>query len=130
MLMPWIQSRPIRVTIYRQLIAAVVIAVLAGVKFGVDGAVSAFLGGGISVISVAVFSLVVSRYSGTAASGVLITALKAEAAKIAVYLALLWLVLAFYKNVHMLAFIGTFVVTVLISSRALFVADNKVVQIK
>ena len=99
-------------------------------QFGIDGAISAFLGGSISVVSVAVFALIVSRYSGTAASSVLITALKAEAAKIAVYLALLWLVLVFYKNVHMFGFIGTFVVTVLISSRALFVADNKVVQIK
>lgn len=130
MLMPWIQSRPIRVTIYRQLIATVVIATLSGMQFGIDGAISAFLGGSISVVSVAVFALIVSRYSGTAASSVLITALKAEAAKIAVYLALLWLVLVFYKNVHMFGFIGTFVVTVLISSRALFVADNKVVQIK
>jgi ATP synthase protein I len=119
-----------RVTIYRQLVATVVMAVLSGIKFGMDGAVSAFLGGVVSIASVVVFAFVVSRYSGTEASGVLIAALKAEAAKIAVYLVLLWLVLAFYKNVSMFGFIATFVITVLISSRALFVAENKVVQIR
>ena len=77
------------------------------------------------------FSAIVSRYSGSTAGGILITALKAEAVKIVITVALLWLVMTLYKDVVAVGFIGTFILTVLIFGLALFVTDDaKVAQIK
>ena len=95
------------------------------------GAASAFLGGVVSIVSAAAFSAIISRYSGSTAGGVMITALKAEAVKIVVTVALLWLVMTLYKDVVAIGFIGTFALTVLIFGLALFVTDDaKVAQIK
>ncbi len=50
-------------------------------------------------------------------------ALRAEGAKIAVIVIQLWLVMANYKQVVMVAFIGTFTVPVIIFSMAIFVRN-------
>jgi ATP synthase protein I len=57
------------------------------------------------------------------AGGVLLIALGAEAVKIGLIVVLLWLVLAMYREVVVLVFIGTFTATVLIFAMALFVRD-------
>jgi ATP synthase protein I len=107
-----------------QLIVTLAMAVALGLLSGLHGAASALLGGAVSIVSVAAFAAIVSRYKGSTAGGVLITALKAEAVKIIVMVTLLWLVLTLYKNVVAVGFIGTFALTVLIFGLALFITDD------
>lgn len=49
--------------------------------------------------------------------------LKAEGAKVLVIVVLLWLVLATYKEVVLLGFIGTFILSVIIFSMAIFIRN-------
>lgn len=107
-----------------QLVVTSAMVVVLGLLWGLHGAASALLGGVVSIVSAAAFSAIISRYKGSTAGGVLITALKAEAVKIIVMVTLLWLVLTLYKNVVAVGFIGTFALTVLIFGLALFVTDD------
>lgn len=122
--MPWIRNKPVRVVMRWQLIVTVAMMAALGLLWGLHGAASAFLGGGVSVVSMAVFSAITSRHRGGTAGGVLITALKAEAVKIVVMIILLWTVMMLYQNVVAVGFIGTFALTVLVSAMALLVADD------
>jgi hypothetical protein len=51
------------------------------------------------------------------------TALRAEAAKIAVIVLQLWLILTTYRDVVHVAFFSAFVITVLVSQAAILVRD-------
>ena len=64
-----------------------------------------------------------SRASASSPGRALIGALRAEAVKIALALFLLWLVLANFPHAVVAAFLGTFVVTMLIFAMAFFVRD-------
>ncbi|MEO8992574.1 MAG: ATP synthase subunit I [Nitrosospira sp.] len=129
--MPLIRNEPVRVVMRWQLIVTMAMVLGLGLLWGFHGAASALLGGAVSLVSAAAFSAMVSRYSGATATGVLITALKAEAVKIIVMIILLWLVLTLYKEVVAAGFIGTFALTVLVFGMALFVRDDaKVARIK
>ena len=112
-----------------QFTATLAMMVTLGLISGSHGAASALLGGIVSMVSAAAFGAIISRYRGSTASGVLITAIKAEAVKIVVMFTLLWLVMTLYKDVVAVGFIGTFVLTVIIFGMALFVTDEaKVTQ--
>ena len=91
---------------------------------GVRGAVSAGLGGAISMLSGFLFAALATGRKASSADDVLVTAFKAEAVKIVFIVVALWLVLAAYKNVVAVGFIGTFIVTILASSMAFFVRDR------
>ncbi len=67
--------------------------------------------------------MIASRKADSA-GGVLVTALKAEGVKLGVIAVLLWLVLATYAEVVVLALLGSFVVTILIFAMAFFVRDH------
>jgi ATP synthase protein I len=116
-------SKPIRTAIRWQMVVILVAALLAGYLAGIHGAVSAVLGGAINVIAALVFALFATAKSKATVDRVMFTALRAEGAKIAVIVALLWVTLAFYKQLSVLAFISTFIVTVLVSSMAFFARD-------
>ncbi|MDQ3185094.1 MAG: ATP synthase subunit I [Pseudomonadota bacterium] len=122
--MPWIRNKPVRIVMRWQLIVTVAMMSIFGGIWGFHGVASALLGGSVSIISAAAFAAIISRYEGVTAAGALITALKAEAVKIAIMFAMLWLVLTLYKDVVAVGFIGTFAVTVLIFGMALFVTDD------
>lgn len=122
--MPWIRNKPVRLVMRWQLIVTVAMVTALGMIWGIHGAASAFLGGVTSLVSAAAFSAIISRYQGSTAGGVLITALKAEAVKIFVMIILLWLVLTLYEDVVPIGFIGTFSLTVLIFGIGLFVTDD------
>lgn len=87
-------------------------------------AISAMLGGAVSVISSAAFAVIVSSKIGYDASDTIRLALRAEAIKIVLTISLLWTVFNFYTNVNAVVFIGTFVLIVLIHSLALLVTDD------
>jgi ATP synthase protein I len=120
-----IESKPIRTVLRWQLYASLVLALVAGLWQGHQGAVSALLGGLVNVTAGLFFGWIVSRRSkGATAGEILRTLFRAEAGKVILIVIQLWLVLSIYKDVVPLVFIGSFMVTVLIFSAAIFVRDN------
>jgi len=122
--MSWIKNRPLYIVLRMQLLATIAVAVVVWFFLGMQGAISASLGGVVSVVSSAAFAVIVSRHKGYTAGEAIRTALRAESIKIVLTVSLLWLVFKFYENVSALAFIGAFILTVLVHSVALLVADD------
>jgi ATP synthase protein I len=116
-------SQPIRTVLRWQLLATAVLMLVAGYWAGAHGALSAALGGLISIFSGVVSAVVVSLGKPESAVGVVVAALSAEAVKIGLIVILLCLVLVVYRDVVPLAFLGTFTVTVLIFAMAFFVRE-------
>jgi len=120
----WRKFRPV---FGSQVLATIIIASIAAWFAGVHGAISAGLGGLISITSGLVFVFLAANSAGEkgrSAGAVLFAALKAEAAKLFLAGLLLWLVLAFYQEVVVVGLIGSFVVSILIFSMALFAGDK------
>ena len=122
--MSWIKNRPLYIVLRVQLLVAIVVAVIVWYFLGMQGAISALLGGLVSVISSAAFAIIISRHKGYTAGETIRTALRAESVKIILTVSLLWLVFKFYENVNAPAFIGTFILAVLVYSFALLIADD------
>ena len=116
-------SKPIRTIVWWQLGATVVMSLLAGFTAGGAAAVSAAIGGLVSVASGLAAALVAARSSTKSAGGVLLGALRAEAVKLGLALFLLWLVLANFSGVVVIALLGSFVITMIIFSMAFFVRE-------
>ena len=122
--MPRLLSKPIRTVLRWQLIATAVLALAAAAAIGADGAISAALGGSISMFAGLASALVVSWGKAESAGGVLLGALRAEGIKIGLMVILLWLVLATYREVVALALLGSFAVTMLIFTMAFVFRDH------
>jgi ATP synthase protein I len=106
-----------------QAVATAVIAVLSATLADLDGFLSAVLGGSIGVAGVLAFALV-SSGDCAAPSDAVRLAVRAEAVKIAVIVLLLWLFFTVYAGMVVLAFIGAFTVSVLLSGVAFAVSDG------
>jgi len=120
----WRKFRPV---IGSQVLATIISASIAAWFAGVHGAISAALGGLISIIAGLVFVLLAARSAkskGRSAGEVLFAALKAEAAKLFLAMLLLWFVLSTYQEVVVVGLLGSFVVSILIFSIALFAGDK------
>lgn len=116
-------SKPIRTVLRWQVTATIALALVAGLWAGVDGALSAALGGLVNICAGLGFAVAAALGRAESAGGTLLAALRAEAVKIGLIVILLWLVLATYKGVMVIAFIGAFAVTVLIFAMAFFVRE-------
>jgi len=116
-------SRPIRVVLGWQIAATAALTLVAGILAGVHGAVSAALGGSVSVCAGWASAKVAMTGTADSAGGVLVNALKAEGIKFGVIVVLLALVLAFYAQAVVLALLGSFMATMLIFALAFFVRD-------
>ena len=116
-------GKPIRKVLRWQIIATAALTLVGGALSGVHGALSACLGGAVSVCAGWASAVVAARGKTKSAGEVLIAALMAEGVKIGLMVALLWLVLATYREAVVPAFIGTFVVTAVIFAMAFFVRD-------
>jgi len=117
-------SRPIRTVLRWQLYATLGLGLAFGLYSGLHGAVSAALGGLVTILAGSVFGLMGTRAQARPAQFALLGMLRAEAAKIGLTVLLLWLVLKLYDAVIVLDLIVTFVITTLIFSMAAFVRDN------
>jgi ATP synthase protein I len=120
----WRKFRPV---IGLQVLATIIAASIAAWIAGAHGAISAALGGLISIIAGLVFVLLAAKSAeskGRSAGEVLFAALKAEAAKLFLAISLLGLVLATYQEVVVVGLLGSFVVSILIFSMALFAGDK------
>ena len=117
--------RPVRIVLLWQALATAAAMALAAALAGLHGLISAGLGGAISMAAGVLFALIATARRGRSAEDVLLTALKAEGAKIVFMIAALWLVMAAYRNVVAVVFIGTFIATVLVSSMAFFIGEKR-----
>ena len=118
-------ARPIRIVLRWQLIVTAVSTLVAALLWGADGAVSAVLGGGINVVACAVFGWRVAQGEARTAGEALRTMLRAEALKIVLILAGLWAVLSSYESIVHVAFLATFVITVVVFAAAIAVPDSE-----
>lgn len=119
-----LHSKAIRTVLRWQLLATAALAVAAGWLAGTHGALSAALGGLVSFAAGLGFAGVVTLSRVDTAGSVVFSALRAEAIKIILIVLLLWLVMATYENVVVLAFFGTFFVATVLFSAAALVRDN------
>ncbi len=121
---PRVLSKPIRTVLRWQLLATVVLTLLAGVLGGAHGALSASLGGAVSLSAGWVSGLAAATGRGESAGGVLLAALMAEGVKLGVMACLLGIVLVVYAELVVSVFLGAFIVTALIFSMAFFVREH------
>ena len=120
---PSLSSKPYRAVLKWQAFVTGGLALAAGLWAGGHGALSAILGGLVNISAGVVYAVVVLRPKPATAGRTMATLFRAEASKILVILAQLWIVLATYRDVVLPAFLAAFVITVLLSSVALFVRD-------
>ena len=116
-------KRPVRTVLRWQLISTAALTLIAWLVAGAHGALSAALGGAVSLCAGGVSAVVASLGDKQSAGGIVTGALRAEGVKIALIVGLLWLVLATYADVVAPAFFGSFIVTILIFSMAFFVRE-------
>jgi ATP synthase protein I len=116
-------GKPIRTVLRWQVVATAALALIAGALAGGHGALSAALGGAVSIFSGLASAVVASLGRAQSAEGVLLAVLRAEAVKIGLIVVLLWLVLATYRDIAVLVFLGSFAVTVVIFAMAFFVRE-------
>lgn len=118
-----IQSKPVRTVLLWQVMVTLLLAMAAGFMAGIHGAVSAALGGSVSVLAGLAFAMVMQSSNVQSADRTIVAALRAEAIKVGLAVILLWLVLALYRDVVLIVFIGSFIVSILVFSMAFFVRD-------
>ena len=111
---PPLKSKPIRTVLAWQALATVAIAAVAGAWAGFHAALSAALGGVVTLTSTVVYAFVLGIGQTATAGASVVTMLRAEGAKIFVIILQLWLVLATYRDVVAAALFSAFVVTVLL----------------
>ena len=117
-------SRPVRTVLLWQALLTVAVVLIAAYFSGLNGALSAGFGGAISMAAGLLFAAIATVRRGRSAGDVLLTAFKAEGAKLLFIVVALGLVMMAYKNVVAAVFIGTFIATILISSMAFFVSNK------
>lgn len=117
-------SKQIRTVLEYQVIVTISIAVIIGSIGGVHWGVSALLGGFVSLLGGVTYGLLLSRVGKGSAENALVSMMRAELAKIVVIVLLLWLILAGYDKIFGAGFIGTFIITTLIFSLAVFIRDK------
>ena len=119
------QPRPFRIVLRWQLIATGVLALLASIPWGADGAVSAALGGGINVVAGWAYAWRVSRRNALTAGDTLVVLFVAWAWKIVLIVVLAGIVLTQYRQVVHAAFFLAFAITVGVFSAAIAVSDTE-----
>lgn len=120
------EGKPLRTVLRWQLYATAASMFIAGIWVGPHGVLSALLGGLINVTAGTVFGWVAARSRRTKATPgeAMVALMRAEAAKVALIVIQLWIVLVTYKQMVAGAFFGTFVLTVIFFSMAFFVRER------
>ncbi len=119
-----LRSQAIRTVLRWQVIATGALAAISGLAASWHGALSAALGGLVSIVAGLGFAAVASLSRKDSAGLAMLAALRAEAVKIMLIVVLLWVVLATYKNIVIVAFIGTFIAATILFALALFVREK------
>ena len=121
-------TKPIRTVLGWQVVVTILLAAMCAWLVGIHGALSVLLGGAVGMAGSLTFALLARPRKGSIPTPVMAwdklgQILKAEGAKVLVMVVALWLVLATYKDVVMLGFIGTFILSVIIFSMAIFLRN-------
>jgi ATP synthase protein I len=119
------QLRPIRIVLRWLFIVTAALTLVAALLWGWDGAISAALGGAINLVAGWVYGWRASQSEGKSAGETLRTMFRAEAMKIVLIFAGLWLALSLYRDIVHVAFFATFVITVGVFAAAIAVPDAK-----
>jgi ATP synthase protein I len=119
-----LRSKAIRTVLRWQVVATAALAVIAAVPAGLHGALSAALGGVVSLAATLAFAGMASMSRPDTAGSVVAGALRAEAVKIILIVLLLWLVMTAYEGVVAVAFFGTFIVATVLFSAAALVRED------
>ena len=117
-------GKPIRTVLRWQLYATAVSALIAVYWQGSHAAYSALLGGLINITAGSVFGWMVARGDNKTAGETLHVLFRAEASKVILIVAQLWVVLATYRDIVPTAFFGTFFLTVILFTMA-FIARER-----
>lgn len=120
---PPLKSKPIRTVLRWQALATLAIAAVAGLWGGPHAALSAVLGGLVTLSSTVVYAFVLGIGPTATAGASIVTMLRAEGAKVLWIILQLWLVLATYRDVVLAAMFAAFAVTVLLFSTALLARE-------
>ena len=120
---PPLKSRPIRTVLRWQALATIAIAAVAGLWAGPHAALSAALGGLVTLSSTVVYAFMLGIGPTATAGASIVTMLRAEAAKILWIIFQLWLVLTTYRDVVLAALFAAFAITVLLFSTALLARE-------
>lgn len=115
---------PIRTALRWQVYAIVVSALIAALWQGPHGAYSALLGGLVNIVAGAASAWLALKTGSRTAGLALYALIRAEASKVILVIAQLWLVLALYKQIVLGAFFGTFFLTVILSTTAFIARDR------
>lgn len=118
------RGKPIRTVLRWQLYATVVSALIGAYWLGPHGAGSAMLGGSINIVAGAAFAWLAVRSESKTAGMALYAVFRAEAGKVLLIIVQLWLVLTLYKQLVLVAFFGTFFLTVILSTMAFIARDR------
>ena len=118
----WQQFRP---AMRLQVLVTAAAALIGGWLAGVHGAISASVGGLIGLAGSAAFALIATRSRAQSAGDVLVSALKAEGAKLSLMIALLVVVLTSYRKAVVFALIASFMVSAVIFGIGAFAAQGK-----
>lgn len=118
-------SRPIRSVLAWQALATLAGAAVSAIASGRAAAMSAALGGGITVLSTLVYALLLGIGGKATAGASVLTMLRAEAAKLLVIFAGLWWALTRVPDIRPLPMFATFVVAVLLFSAGFLARDRR-----
>ncbi len=120
-----VRSKPIGKVLWWQCCATGALVPVAGLLGGGHAAVSTLLGGLVSILAGWVYAVLGARGArGQSAGAALVTVLGAEAAKVVTIVVGLAAGLAVYREVVVLAFLGTFALATLIFAMAVFVREH------
>ena len=126
-MIPPLKTKPFRTVLKWQVIATAAVAAVAGALAGVNGVVSATLGGVVNVAAGLVYGWLLGWGWGAKAipdAGSALGAMfRAEGGKVLVIVGGLWLALSTYRDLVPGAFFTAFVITVIVFSLAFFVRD-------
>ena len=120
-----VRSKPIRTVMLWQTYATCALMLVAGLLGGIHASASVLLGGLVSVLAGWIYAVVGSLGgAGRSAGDALLSVLRAEAAKVLAVVAGLTVVFVAYRELVVLAFLGTFVTTTLIFAMAILVREQ------
>lgn len=122
-----LSSKPVRTILRWQLVATIAIALLAWPFAGIEGAISALLGGLANVAAGIVYFAVAGAGKADTALGpwgTISRLVRAEASKIMTIVAALAAAFWFYKGMHFVPFFVAFAVTALLTGAAFLARDD------
>ena len=119
-----IERKALRTVLRWQVYATAASMLIAGILMGTHAALSALAGGLINIVAGTVFGVVATRSNKRTVAEAMIAVVRAEAAKIVLIVALMWLTLAGYRELVHVPFFATFVLTVIFFSMAIFARDR------